>query len=76
MVDPKIRLFPYDESKSRPYNEFKNWVPSSLNPPEMSHEEKADASAFREGNHSPMPSLFKAPCLRATWNLFDLRLGK
>jgi len=41
MVDPKVRPFPYDKSKSWPYNEFKHWVPSSLNPPEMTDEEKA-----------------------------------
>jgi len=52
MVDPKVWPFPYDKSKSWPYNnEFKHWVSSSLNPPEMTDGEKADASALREANH-------------------------
>lgn len=48
--DKMIMLFPYDPWKSCPYDEFARWVAPPLNPPEMSDEEKIDATLYRLAN--------------------------
>ena len=49
--DPRIRLFPYIESKEiKPYDKFSRWVPPPPNPPSMTSEEKDLAAIERVKN--------------------------
>ncbi|KAG2565784.1 uncharacterized protein LOC120681073 [Panicum virgatum] len=48
--DPRIWLFPYYQSESWAYNEFRQWVPPPPNPPPMTEEEKQEAAIYRVNN--------------------------
>ena len=47
MYDPRIRLFPWDRSKTVPFEKFTRWVPPPPNPPEMTEEEQREARIAR-----------------------------
>lgn len=65
--DPRIRLFPYHENETKPYHEFKRWVPPPPNPPLMTPEEKAEAASIRVTNrplcHCGVPCKLQRPNL-------------
>ncbi|KAF8714888.1 hypothetical protein HU200_027424 [Digitaria exilis] len=48
--DPRIRLFPYHDEETKPFHEFKRWVPPPPNPPQMTWEEKQEAASVRVRN--------------------------
>lgn len=48
--DPRIRLFPYYEDETKPYNEFKRWVAPPPNPPLLTREEQQAAACIRVKN--------------------------
>lgn len=68
--DPRIRLFPYYENETKPYNEFKRWVPPPPNPPPLTFEEQQAASCIRVKNppvcHCGVPCKLQHPNLELT----------
>ncbi|CAN6309311.1 unnamed protein product, partial [Urochloa humidicola] len=71
MFDPRIRLFPYYANETKPFNEFKRWVPPPPNPPKMSSEEQQAAACIRVKNpplcHCGVPCKLQHPNLELTF---------